>query len=160
MPANASLEGLSQRLDELTDLFKRRLLDDREKARAIGTLQSELEHARDGTRRQVLEPIVRQLILVLDRIDGQLDTGRDGLTFLGTVSEEILEILHQYGVQRVDQFERFDPAYAEAGDLRATADRTLDGMPAGVVRPAYLWSGTLLRPATVALWHWSEEPLH
>jgi molecular chaperone GrpE (heat shock protein) len=151
-------QELNRRLDELTDLFRRRLLDDRDKARAIAALQSELAHSRDGVRRQVLEPIMRQLILVRDRIDNHTAVTEEPSDFLRSLGDEISEVLAQYGVARVDRFDRFDPALAESVGTRPTEDRDLDGTVATVERPAYIWSSVLLRPAAVTLWRVAECP--
>lgn len=143
---------LKQRLDELTDLFRRRLLDDREKGRAIAALQSELEYSRDAVRRQVLEPVLRQLIFVLDRLDKHqvVDDSTDG--FVQSVQDELLEVLAQYGISRVKQLDHFDPELAEVVGRKHAETGERVGTIAAVERPAYLWSGALLRPAAVILW--------
>lgn len=147
-PQPADIQNLSRQLDELTDLFRRRLLDDREKARALTALQGELDHAREGIRRQVLEPVIRQLILVLDRIDATHP--RTG--FIDSIAAEILELLEQYGVRRVNALHVYDSGIADAIGVYETTDEALDGAVASVERSGYLWSGALLRPAAVTVW--------
>lgn len=151
------IADLKLRVEELTDLFRRRLLDDRDKARTVATLQSELEYAREGIRKQVIEPIIRQLILVLDRIDRHRLANGSNTTFEASIAEEILEILGQYGVTRLDHFDVFDPRLSESIRTQNTRDVKQEGRVASVERSAYLWSGELLRPAAVEVYRISSE---
>lgn len=62
------LTTLSERLDELTDLFRRRLLDDRGKQAVIEDLQTRLTEADKAASAAALRPLVDSLALVIDRI--------------------------------------------------------------------------------------------
>jgi len=61
----------------LSDLFRRRLEDDRAKAKAIDELARRLRAAEEGQFRQVLHPLVRRLALVLDRLYAYAGGERD-----------------------------------------------------------------------------------
>lgn len=81
-------EVIIQRLDELTDLFRRRLLQDRAQARAVEVLRAQVDDLR-------LAPLCRELILLLDRIDASEDD------FARSLGEELEEILAHYGLERI-----------------------------------------------------------
>lgn len=144
---HAEEDAVIRRLDELTDLFTRRLLDDRVKREAIDTLRDELDRSRAGLAAEYLLPFVRGLALVVDRLDRYdgPDTG-----FVMSVRAELLDLLATHGVDEVPATGAFDPARHEAVGSRAEPDA-----PAGEVlelrRRGYVRGTTVLRPARVVV---------
>lgn len=59
---------LAERLDALTDLFKRRLLDDRTKQAVIEDLQNRLTVAEKAASAMAVKPIVDGLSLLVERL--------------------------------------------------------------------------------------------
>ena len=119
-------EAVHARLDMLLDLFRRRLQDDRVKAKAIDELASRLRAAEEGQFRQVLHPLVRRLALVVDRLDAYAGTDPD---FVASVREEILDVLLDHGIRSIEVGSEFDPATQEAVGTEVTAAAP------GTVRP-------------------------
>lgn len=136
-----------RRLDELQDLFTRRLLDDRQKRSTIDALREELDHARQGLAAQYLLPLVREVALVVDRIDGY--TGSDP-EFASSVGDELLELLARHGVDEISTAGAFDPARHEAVDTTVRPELP-DGAVVEVRRRGYAHATGVLRPAQVVV---------
>ena len=91
-----SLRQLAQEVAGLRDLFTRRLMQDKQKNEMIRTLE-------DGARFAFIEPFLYDLILLLDRIEGEEDE------MVISVREELEEILERRGLRRIETGENFDP---------------------------------------------------
>jgi molecular chaperone GrpE (heat shock protein) len=142
--AEPGADPVLDRLDMLADLFRRRLQDDRVKAKAIDELASQLRAAEEGHFRQVLQPLVRRLALVLDRLDAYDGTDRD---FVASVRDEILDVLLDHGVRSLRVDSDFDPKTQEAVGTEATgAD---PGTVIRVVRRGLGHDDWVFRPAQV-----------
>lgn len=94
----SSSATVEERLDELTDLVRRRLLDDRDKRRMLDDLTERLHTAEQGVFRQVLHPLVAGLALALDRCDRYDGTDPQ---FVASLRDELLELLSRHGVHTV-----------------------------------------------------------
>lgn len=134
--ANAT-EGVVQRLDELTDLFRRRLLQDRVQAQAVEALRAQADDLR-------LAPLCRELILLLDRIDASEDD------FARSLGEELEEILAHYGLERIPAAPSLDPAIQRVVSTRPDAGAK-EGAVLEVVREGYALNGVVLRPQHVVV---------
>ncbi len=146
-PEGMQSEGtreISRRLDELTDLFRRRLVEDREKQRAFDALYRELTQARAVADAQHLIPMVRRLINVVDRL--RATPGE----FAPSIADELAEILAMYEVEELrPQSALFDPATQEVAKVLDTDVEDEDGIVAGVHRSGWHLGARLLRPALV-----------
>lgn len=140
-------DEVARRLDELTDLFTRRLLDDRAKRETIDALREELEHSRAGLAAEYLLPLVRGLALVVDRLDRY--DGPDG-GFVTSVRDELLDLLATHGVDEIPATGGFDASRHEAVGTR-TDDDTPPGEVLELRRRGYLHGTTVLRPAQVVV---------
>lgn len=107
------------RLDCLTDLFRRRLEDDRDKRRLIDELSDRLRDAESGPFRQYLSPFVNSLALVLDRLNQY--TGPDQ-EFASSIRTEIIELLATHGVVEVPHTGLFDPSCHQVVSSRPEPD--------------------------------------
>ena len=136
-----------RRLDELTDLFKRRLLDDRQKRATIEALRQDLDTAHRGLAADYLLPLVRGLALVVDRLDRY--EGAD-TEFAGSVRAELVDLLDRHGVTEVEVSGVFDPTRHEAVDTDTTAD-VPDGYVVEVRRRGFAYGDAVLRPAQVVV---------
>jgi len=142
--AQASSERTAQRLEELTDLFRRRLIDDREKQRAFDALYRELAQARALADGQYLIPIVRRLINVIDRL------AADSGDLAQSVAEELIDILALHEVERITPgSEAFDPRTQEVATVVAAVDPDEDGTVASVRRSGWRLGTRVLRPMLV-----------
>lgn len=145
-------DGASQQILEevvaLRDLFQRRLLDDKAKSRMYEELYTQLEATRGGLAHQMLSPLCRDILLVVDRVRSLIP--EEGDAVLESIIDELQEILQRQGVRPVDCQPLFNPLVHEAVKVEASM-----GTPAGsvveVVRPGYLLGEQLLRPARVVI---------
>lgn len=146
-------DELGPRLDMLLDLFRRRLLDDRGKAKAIDELSDRLRAAEAGQFRQVLQPLVRRLVLVLDRLDAYVVSHAAGTDpdFVGSVRHELLDVLLDQGVRSVGEDcvgRPFRPGEQEAvGRVDGGEPGTVDRL----VRYGYAHGDWVFRPAQVVV---------
>lgn len=91
----SALSNIETRLDELTDLFRRRLFDDRDKRRMIDEAQERARAAEAGPFRQFLHPLVAGLALMIDRLDSYQGPDPD---FAASIRDELLDVLSRHGV--------------------------------------------------------------
>lgn len=139
-----SVAALSTRLDELTDLFRRRLLDDKEKKRAFDALYDRLERAERELEAEAILPLVRDLLLLVDRLDAH----DDGDPFVVSIAAELLESLRRSGVEPIAMLDRFDPGRHEVVEVIHDAE---DGAVVRQVRRGWMIGDRLLRPAHVVV---------
>lgn len=102
------------KLSQLEDLFRRRLLVDRDKRRAFDVLYERLESAERARAGDHVLPLVRPLLLLLDRLD---DHDSDD-EFASSIRDELLEILRQNGVEEIEVTGDFDPTQCEIVEVR------------------------------------------
>lgn len=137
MDIKNSLAELSSSTGELTDLFRRRLLDDRAKSKLIADLMAQLNAQR-------LMPLCREFILLLDRMESVDDD------FVASVCEEIFEILSHYGLELVDGPRMFDPSKQRIIAMQDDADAA-EGEVLRVARSGFALGGVVLRPQDVVI---------
>lgn len=145
------IQALTEEVAQLRDLFHRRLLEDRQRQQLYDELYRQLEFAQKGLVDQFIAPMARELVLVLDRLDGLAghadDQAKETLT---TVQVELLEVLARRGVRPVAAVgERFDPAKHEAVERERVTDPSQDGVVLAQRRPGYVIEDRVLRPAQV-----------
>lgn len=146
-------------LNQLTDLFRRRLLDDKAKAQAISALSA----AADAQR---LAPLCREFALLLDRIAAYRSDGADAQDFVASIGDEILAILAHYGFEPIASPKTFDPTTQrivgisekppEGADGAAVA---LDNTVVAVQRAGYRLNGTVIRPEEVIVYRGARKPV-
>lgn len=134
---NGCGEQIKQQLDELLDLFRRRLLDDKAKNALIDDLRRQIEPATQA-------PMFRELLHIVDRSS---DPDNDLAASLG---EEIVAVLGRHGVTAIPTDGAFDPKLHRVVEARVTED-----LPPGriikVIRPGYRIDSLVLRPAMVVV---------
>jgi molecular chaperone GrpE (heat shock protein) len=94
-----------RKLDELQDLFQRRLLEDRTTRQVLAELTERTQRAEAGLFREYLHPLVCDLARLVDRLD------RQGLH---DYAQELIDALAAYGIREVPAEGGFDPAWHEA----------------------------------------------
>lgn len=152
-PSTDPVSALAAEVGELRDLFHRRLLEDRQRQQLYDELYRQLEFARKGLVGDYVAPIVRELLLVLDRIDALSEhVGTEAGELLETVRVELFEVLARRGVRTVPAVgEAFDPAVHEAVERVPVSDPADDGVVRAERRTGYLLDDRLLRAARVAV---------
>lgn len=140
-------DEVMRRLDELRDLFTRRLLDDRQKHATIDALQEELAAVRRGLAAEYLTPIAREIALVVDRLDRYAGPDPE---FASSIGAELVDLLDRHGVTEVPAGGEFDPQRHEAVDTSADPG-VPDGRVVGVRRRGFAHHAAVLRPVQVVV---------
>jgi molecular chaperone GrpE (heat shock protein) len=142
--ATGTQQATAKRLEELTNLFRQRLIDDREKQRAFDALYRELAQARALADGQYLMPLIRRLIDVIDR----MTVGSGELA--KSVADELIDILRMYEVEQIRSgSDLFDPRIQEVAAVVEAAGPDQDGTVASVRRSGWRLGTRVLRPALV-----------
>lgn len=129
----------------LKDLFLRRLMDDKIKAAAIVRLNENNEALQRQLDEKAITSIVREILLICDRIDAQ--DALDDLT--RSVEEELSEVLARRDFCRMPPAEVFDPACHNAvGTVEETVEHP-DKSIVKIVRNGYFFRDKVFRPADV-----------
>lgn len=146
-PPPGSGAEIVRRLDELADLFTRRLADDRARRAAVAQLTEQLRQAELGPFRQFLHPFVHGVALVVDRLDRYAGADPE---FAASIRDELVDLLERHGVREVPVADGFDPASQEAVEVRREP-----GAPPGAVlevrRTGFAHGGWVFRPAQVVV---------
>jgi molecular chaperone GrpE len=137
-------DRLERELGELRDLFQRRLLNDRLQKQQFDELYRQLELADEGRVHQLLEPVLREVILVVDRISS---VEPDQVLF--SIRQELLELLARQGVSPLMALgQPFDPRLHLAV-ATADADASQAGTVLREIRAGYVQGDRVLRAAEV-----------
>lgn len=143
------LGRIEQRLDELTDLFRRRLMDDRDKRRLIEAAAERAKEAEQGPFRQYLHSLVVGIAMVVDRLDAYQG---DDQQLVASIREELLDSLARQGVVPVAADGPIDPrvhdVVAVEGRLPATGDQHM--VVSHVQSRGYRHGDWIFRPARVS----------
>ncbi len=134
--------SLSGQIVELTDLFRRRLLDDREKQRAFDALYEELTRVRAMAEGELALPLARRVFHVIDRLDATPGDLAESLT------EELVDALDAMGIEEVRDAGLFDPSVHELL-APATGQPLAAGQPIKKVRRGWRQGSRLVRAALV-----------
>jgi len=145
--SDGHVAALKEEVAQLRDLFQRRLFEDKAKNRLYEELYEQLAIARGGLTEQLLGPLFRELLLVVDRVD-RLTEGEGDV--LRSVSDELLELMERRGLRPTPMTETFDPAIQEAVRSEAVAGKA-PGTILEVVRPGYMLGTQLLRAERVVV---------
>jgi len=137
-----TLASLSERLDSLTDLFRRRLLDDRAKQATIDDLKTRLERAEQAQAAEALRPLVTRVAQVVER----LQSAPPSEDLRASLIEELEDILHLFGVTTIAGSGGVDPRRHEIVSVTGEGSELRVG---GLVRAGYEKDGVVLRPARI-----------
>lgn len=147
-------EKLSKLIDEvsqLRDLFLRRLYDDKTKKAALESLANQNAILNDKVSGRDIESMLKELLLVCDRIEAQ-----DGVSdFDLSIRDEILEVFLRRNVIPIEIVvnlgEKFNPNFHHAVDTVSVAEKEKHGLIVSVRRKGYLVGDRVLRPAEVVV---------
>jgi molecular chaperone GrpE (heat shock protein) len=140
-----SLGEIDAKLEMLTDLFRRRLQDDRTKTQALQLLEQQSGEAAAATERRALRPVITGMALVVDRLDRYEGSDPE---FAGSIRDELLDLLWRLGFTSIDSAdEGFDPSRHEI--VGVVPSGSPDGVPRVVRRGFVHEDGRVLRPAQV-----------
>jgi len=145
-----AVDGMRDELAALGDQFRRRLLNDREVRRSLDGLLTELDHAHQTAEGRVVQPLLYDLVLLVDRIEGQA-VQDDAL--VGSVAAELLALLEKYGMTRVPVTRGpFNPEIQEAVGTTVALAPEQSGEVAEMVRHGYRMDERIVRPQQVRVY--------
>ena len=136
-------DPVSEQLAQLSDLFRRRLLEDRNQRQLIAEQQERIARPESDLSGERLIPLLRGLRLVVGRARAHSEDG------IGeSIAEEIIEALIAFGIDPIDQPGTFDPSRHEVVEV--------DGSPtipavSRIVSVGFAKHGHTLIPAQVAV---------
>ena len=141
------VSDVQARLDALHDKFDARLRDDHAREQLFNQLYDDMQARRREQLDDHLLPLVRSVLLVIDRVDAR-DAGSPGVEEqFATLRDELLDGLHTVGVEPIEL----------APDLRdSRLQRVVETVPscdgAWVERkPGYVMGTRVIRPQQIAV---------
>ncbi|MBI8988829.1 hypothetical protein [Corynebacterium meridianum] len=133
-------EELNLKLDQLADLFRRRLIEDRNLRAAFEAQQRKIQELESEVLGERMLPIMKQICLIADRC---LTQGDD--PFAASVVDELKEVVEASGYSVIDGSEEFDPlAHEVVGRSEHIGDFEVVGI-------GLRYHGRILLPARVVL---------
>jgi molecular chaperone GrpE (heat shock protein) len=138
-------------LRELRECFDSKIRYDEVKERQIDALHEELQGFRQGLYRQIMQPVMNDLIGIYDEIADQLARPADGKTGgLDFLAEMVEEVLARYGVARyLVEGDVVDRSRQKVIGTQDTGDPGLSKLLARRVRPGFEMKGKVIRPEWV-----------
>ena len=129
----------------LKDLFLRRLMDDKVKVTALTQMKEETEALHRQIDEKAVTDMVRDIILVCDRISMQEDPGEMAIS----VFEELQELLERRDFYRMSRITEFDPHSHNAVGTVEETEEFPEKCIVRYVRDGYCFRDRVFRPADV-----------
>ena len=138
-----SLEELNKKTSYLTDLFTRRLNNDRKKDELINEVVKYLNKRTDLDTGLALADLFKELILVVDRLkeDPENSLNHD-------IAEEIITIFKRRGLEEIDETKLEDPINYEIAEVEES-ENVNEVEIAEVLNKGYMLGGKVIRTAKV-----------
>ena len=150
MTTDDTIDPLLEAVESLTDLFRRRLLDDKDKRRAFDVLYEQVEHSKSQVDGTLLRPLAMDCIRVIDRLDRY---NGDEPEFVESLREELFESLSRISIMPIKATlnRMFDPETQEVSEIRECSPDEQDGTIIGLVRRGYTHDDRVIRPTLVVI---------
>lgn len=145
--ADSLLEEIKTEVANLTDLFRRRLMDDKAKNALYEALQEQAKTSQDLLRYRAFESLFREALLAIDRLQSEAMTPE----LVESAVEELLEVFARRTLLPVDDSGEFDPSVHEAVESLQASAQHPPGSIVAVHRTGYTLDGRLLRPTQVTV---------
>lgn len=145
------LEMLQESIAALAKQFDERIASDATKNQAFDRLYKELDERRAGWLYEQIKPFFLDLILLHDRVSRLLLESKDHTGGLGSISEELLDVLQRREIERISVDKNFNPLQHRAVRVVETESNDEDGMIVDVVRDGFIYQGRVVRYADVVI---------
>lgn len=147
-----AIETLGSEVEQLKDLFRRRLMDDKSRAAMFESLQDELRMSKDQLSRREFDGLAKEILLVVDRLTTAGGSQYQDLQELAlTGADELLEVLWRRGIEQVSADGPLNPRIHEVIATVEVDDPESVGKIHTLNRPGYMAGDRLLRPAQVTV---------
>jgi molecular chaperone GrpE len=160
-PGPAGITAISDRLDQLGQLFETKILEAERQQRWAAQLTSELaEYRSDFVFTNILSRVFRDLIQLHDALSQALDPAAlDGMTReellarLRHLQKQLLRTFDRQGLEQIssDALTRFNEAEQEAIDVQPVDHPEKDGIVVESTRCGFRYGPRLLRPESVII---------
>ncbi|WP_130013920.1 nucleotide exchange factor GrpE [Serinicoccus sediminis] len=141
------LTSLRESVSNLSDLFVRRLMEDKARNSMYEALQEQVRESRDLLRQKDIESLTRELLLALDRLrDGELSE-----ELVASFVEEVHEVFARRGLREIPDYPVFDSSVHEVLETVPTQVEEEAGSVLATHRRGYRFQGRLLRAAQVSV---------
>jgi molecular chaperone GrpE (heat shock protein) len=137
---------IGKQLDDLSDLFRRRLLDDRAARDARQFLEKRIAQLESALSADDLRPTVRAIAQVVDRLE---DNRAEHEVFAESIIEELIDVMDTLGVSEIDTQADYDPRRHTVASVRGGEGSALKIVE--VVRRGWEGHGVVLRQAFVVV---------
>lgn len=140
----ATLESLAEQIAGLTDLFRRRLLDDKAKQSVIEEMQARIDRAEKERAAESLRPLVTRVSLVVERIRSTPPSPE----LSDSLVEELEDVLGAFGVRAFGLGHAVDPRRHEIVSVEGEGPvlRAHE-----LIRAGYEKDGIVLQPARITV---------
>lgn len=145
------LEMLQESVSALAKQFDERITSDATKNQAFDRLYKELDERRAGWLYDQLKPFFLDLIHLHDRVSRLLLESKDHVGGIGSISEELLDVLQRREIERISVGKNFNPSQHRAVRMVETDSNDGDGMIVEVVRDGFIYQGRVVRYADVVI---------
>lgn len=157
----AGITAISDRLDQLGQLFETKILEAERQQHWAAQLTSELaEYRSDFVFKNILSRVFRDLIQLHDALSQALDPATlDGMTReellarLRHLQKQLLRTFDRQGLEQIssDALTRFNEAEQEAIDVQPVDHPEKDGIVVESTRCGFRYGPRLLRPESVII---------
>lgn len=144
---HTTLAELRAEVAQLSDLFTRRLLEDKARKSLYDALQDQVRESRDLLRQKEVEGLVREMLLAVDRLRSEPASQE----LVESVVQEIHEVFGRRGVSEIRSHGVFDASIHEVIDTVEAGAGEVVGEIVVSHRPGYRLGGRLLRAAQVTV---------
>lgn len=138
---NKKLDAILEKLTYTTDLFNRRLLNDKEKNALISRVSEHLTVRENIDNNLLLSGVFKELLLVIDRLD------QDDNDFNKSIAEEIKTIFTNRGFEEIAVTIDSDKLLYEVVSVEDAEENKFE-----MIKPAYRIGNKIVRPAKVKLY--------
>ena len=151
---DVTLKELAEKVDGLTDLFKRRLMDDRAKVALIEDLHNRLTESEKRASADAKKPLVEAIALVIDRLQ-DAEPSEALIRSIESELQYVLEAVVGVNIVEAQVGQEVDRAVHQVVEVSGEGSLLLVEKQQ---RLGYQKDGVLLRPADVCLLYTSPSP--
>ncbi|GAA2173151.1 nucleotide exchange factor GrpE [Arthrobacter parietis] len=141
------LEDIRTELANLTDLFRRRLMDDKARNSLYESLKEQARVSQNLLSYRAFESLFRETLLAIDRLQSEPTTPQ----LVESAVSELLEVFARRNLRPINDTEDFDPRLHEVIGTVPATERAPAGSIVAVHRRGYSLDDRLLRPTQVTV---------
>ena len=147
---------LCQAVDSLQDQFSKKIAYDDVKRLAVSKVVDRMEKLEaDFLFKEFRKRLFLDLIMLYDRVvqlSKDISNADNVLEAFGSIATELLQILKQQGVQRVEVLSpKFDPSIQQVLDVVEVSETSMEDTVDKILMEGFIYRDVLLRPQGVVI---------